>query len=928
MKITHSPILLCLLIVPSLYGQHTLKKSWIYLLTDSLISQRDTAQARRFLEATQRELGAAQQTDQLAFLWLLAAKAYYCTSQRNYPKAIESYKMVCDMYPAIAPHDTLGRIQILFDYSQSLQNNSQAQRAFPVVEQALAISTAYRGERNEWTVKAYRTLSALYYRQNNVPLAIEYCLKAHRLWQKADYESGSILYHLGMYYSELSDYETARTYYQHALEIFNKIQHARGMGQCLNDLGGISAYLNNTETAIKYQMDALKVYKKQEDVFHYHLRYTYKMIARTYLNAFKKYPDSIHLAVSYLQKAQTINEVDVEDALSIFLIYHRAYTLIGDHTHALAYVDSIYKGIKLLEAKEGEHLLNKQSLQWSTLLAHATSLGHLARQQKNLNFLVEAVLLVERAEKTLDSIMQFYAADKEGIYEDILQHAQQAIAIYNDLYAWTHDVTWLYKAFEWSEKSKALLLYQELEANKDRRQQVVPSKLVEKERTLQQRLYVLQKHLVDSKETMNSANNADGVREEIFQLVLQQATVKQEIIALYPQYFRDTLSLPDTRFTTIQRTLSSEQGILEYFTTDTSITAFLLRSDTLLMQQIRQSTLIGEQIRQLQQAISHDIVYAEKADEVVNQYKQTAYSLYKSLVQPFENALPKRLTIVPHGMLALLPFEALLTKLPEAQNNYRFHQYDYWGDQCALSYAPSATILQQITKYTNTSDPSLKPMLAMAPFYDGTTTWRDSLRQLQRYEITPLPYSGEEVYRITDIWQGEVLTENLATKEAFKTRTSQYKILHLATHAKSNAQATKYAYLSFAPTAGMPNSERLYAFELGNIPLQAEMVTLSACETGIGKLLNGEGVVSLARSFMMSGAKSVVQTHWLINDASTCRLMVLFYTNLKRGLPKDVALQQAKKHYRQNTKGPASYPYHWAGFVLSGDTKPLISEKK
>jgi hypothetical protein len=100
---------------------------------------------------------------------------------------------------------------------------------------------------------------------------------------------------------------------------------------------------------------------------------------------------------------------------------------------------------------------------------------------------------------------------------------------------------------------------------------------------------------------------------------------------------------------------------------------------------------------------------------------------------------------------------------------------------------------------------------------------------------------------------------------------------------------------------------------------------LSACNTGTGKLERGEGIISLARGFFYSGIPSVVMTLWEIEDHSSADLITLFYENLKKGMTKDVAMQQAKLDYLQGSDQLHSHPYFWAGFVVIGKTEPLPS---
>ncbi len=159
-----------------------------------------------------------------------------------------------------------------------------------------------------------------------------------------------------------------------------------------------------------------------------------------------------------------------------------------------------------------------------------------------------------------------------------------------------------------------------------------------------------------------------------------------------------------------------------------------------------------------------------------------------------------------------------------------------------------------------------------------------------------------------------------ATEDQFVKEAGQYRVLHLATHGKANDREGDYSFLAFTEQKDSLENELLYVRDIYNLALNAELVTLSACETGIGKLQKGEGIISLARAFAYAGAGSIVTSLWSVNDEQTKDLMLLFYRELQRGKPKNEALQSAK---RQLAAQPGSHPFYWAGFVAIGDMRPL-----
>jgi len=133
-----------------------------------------------------------------------------------------------------------------------------------------------------------------------------------------------------------------------------------------------------------------------------------------------------------------------------------------------------------------------------------------------------------------------------------------------------------------------------------------------------------------------------------------------------------------------------------------------------------------------------------------------------------------------------------------------------------------------------------------------------------------------------------------------------------------------YSKLVFSQPGDSLNDGLLNAHEIYNMKLNARMVVLSACNSGDGKFLKGEGVMSLARGFFYSGCPSLVMTLWTVEDLSGSTLMSSFYKFLSQSFPKDVALQQAKLDYLESADPLKSHPYFWSGYVAIGDTQTLI----
>jgi CHAT domain-containing protein len=152
---------------------------------------------------------------------------------------------------------------------------------------------------------------------------------------------------------------------------------------------------------------------------------------------------------------------------------------------------------------------------------------------------------------------------------------------------------------------------------------------------------------------------------------------------------------------------------------------------------------------------------------------------------------------------------------------------------------------------------------------------------------------------------------------------SDYNILHLAMHTRMNDDDPMMSNLVFSQSNDTLNDGRLYAYEIYNLQLNAQMAVLSSCASGFGNMLKGEGMMSLARGFIYAGCPSIIMTLWQVSDNSSADLMTSFYKYLKKGKSKQEALRLAKIKYLNRSDDLKANPYFWSGFVCIGDGSPI-----
>ena len=422
-----------------------------------------------------------------------------------------------------------------------------------------------------------------------------------------------------------------------------------------------------------------------------------------------------------------------------------------------------------------------------------------------------------------------------------------------------------------------------------------------------------------------NAENDSLIRDydtKLFDLKNKREHLQKRFKEEFPNYYNLKYNHSTTKVETLQKGLKDEEALVQFFVGDSSIFSFVITKNDYKVTQIKKDFPLKEWVNNLRSGIQDYWVKQGQSDEVFREknemYLSAAFKLHKKLIAPIAEWLPEKLIIIPDGALYFVPFDALISQETTPNNNFK--EIPYLIKKHQISYNYSATLFDRASQKKASN--AKKDMLALAPSFVTDTSVHYTTTRSIREGLLPLKHNVDEAKILNDIYGAEVLQGTAASKSAFLNQASNYKVIHLATHAKSNDKLGDYSFIAFGHTSdSIPEPEKLYVRELYNLNLDAEMVVLSACETGLGKLQKGEGVISLGSAFTYAGARSTVTSLWNVNDAQTIKLMKLFYENLNQNMPKDEALRQAKLTYLSNESLTA--PFFWAGFVPSGDMRPL-----
>ena len=295
--------------------------------------------------------------------------------------------------------------------------------------------------------------------------------------------------------------------------------------------------------------------------------------------------------------------------------------------------------------------------------------------------------------------------------------------------------------------------------------------------------------------------------------------------------------------------------------------------------------------------------------KVFTDYTGALSFMYESLIKPVENLIKgKRIIIIPDEEIAWLPFDAFLKKLPQpGQTDYE--SLHYLINDYTFSRAYSSSLIFG-SKWRLKKGEEL---LAFSPDYGNNAPVGTTINKLTGAE--------DEIGSLFRFFGGRKFTGGQATETNFRESLKKTAIFHLAMHSVSDSVNSKYSYLLFDTRNDTEGDGKLYNYEISLARIASPMVVLSACNSGTGTLYHGEGLMSLARGFMLAGASSVIRTSWEVNDESSASIITRFYRYLSKGYTKDKAMRLAKTEYIKNTPPEYSNPYYWAAYEVLGDTQ-------
>lgn len=719
---------------------------------------------------------------------------------------------------------------------------------------------------------------------------------------------------LGLIEDGKGNYEKAMKYYEDVLGGFgNNMIDTLSAATTYQNLAIAQNMLGRYDQAIASAKSALQLFQSKLGSHNTVVAGIYNNLAIYYqkVGLRNEAIESYNLALSYFESDNAYNGM-----LRVYLGLSDLAVEAGDYQQAIDYAD--------LALTSADQKFGSEILRFCAIVAKVDGYYLLYQREKGLSYLEQSLDLVKTGDSYLRQAEQFIVNEEDKVQFATWKSLLTIIGVKASyaMYQESMDKTYLEEALFYAEKSKSNVLLQSIKQSNVRSYAGVDQQLVEREREIRTNIEGLEQQVfkltgkADQQERRNALSSRLFSQKQAYQLVLEELLVN-------PKYRRLNNTLEITTLAQIQNRLQDHEAVIEYAPGDSTLYTFVItKSDIEVF-----ANDYGDKFDGLVTALRNAIVF--KSDGA---FEFVSRQLYELSLRDVENYFKEqslqisKLTIVPEGPFNYFPFESL-----KRGGRYLIEDYD-------INYSYSMTlsgVLEDRVKQDNGH------LLSFAPVFDDKEISRLTPGALDVFEasrtisteevrgfsvngeyITPLPGTKEEVEALSLMAnrngkQVETYVFEQAKEEVIKSGVlKDYQYIHFATHGFVNEANPAFSGVFMSQKYDSDEDCVLFASEIYNLTINADLVTLSACETGLGRFAHGEGIVGLSRAFMYAGAKSLVVSQWQVNDASTAKLMVDFYEAVLSGKDKSSALRQAKLNLISTEE--FKQPYYWAPFVLIG----------
>jgi CHAT domain-containing protein/Tfp pilus assembly protein PilF len=856
--------------------------------------------------------------------------------------------------------DAIG-IYLLYKEGKDFRDLNNYQKSKESFEKAIFISRKSGSKEHE--VKCLRQLSLTYEDENNLKEFLHLNQVALKIALSVNLknENGRCLINIGNYYRKMANYSEALNYYDKALNITRNLKSMKDESICLNNIGIVYQDLGDYERALKYLKYALEIDQYLKDSIN--ISMDLNNIGTTFRakGIVSGCQEDLYKSLFYFNKCLklSMNSMFMKDRKKIFKIIEvqalnnigtvlndlknlngaQEYLLLG-YKKALEIRDFEVIGMSLVNLgfvylSQGNYKESIKSFKNAIKLAKEMSNSQIlweayfgigqCYEKKNIYYLSvkfykKAIDIIDliRSQILLDSYKVGFARNKLKVYESIINLLYK-LSIENPSIEIEKEI------FHIAERAKARAFLDNLAHSKINVRKNLDPKLKNSKNEISDRISLIRQQL------FNSVLSERRRKELLFELQREEYKYMSLIskAKLDEPEISNLVSLEPCKVEHIQGQLLNENtALIEYFLGENQSIMFLITKNEFCVFSLPSRIEIENSLRAFLKTLS---------DPPNGKFKGVfaAKRIYNDLIFPAEKRIEgsiSNLIIIPDGILYYLPFEALMKNINDqpSENYYLIKEY-------GISYAPSSSILLFLSRIHHERN-RVKGLLAFgSPHYSSTSLIKRNkqniyvnvLKELllnMGFIISPLPYSKREILVISKYFPREkrdlFLKKNAKEEVIKKIPLINFKVIHFACHALLDEEFPFRSALILSLDGDRKEDGFLQVREIYNLKLNADLVILSACQTGKGKLERREGILGFPRIFFYIGAKSVVLSLWKINDKSTSIFMNYFYYYLSQGNEKAHALRLAKLKMMESK---FCHPFYWATFVLNGDFNSHVS---
>ncbi|MBN1349707.1 CHAT domain-containing protein [candidate division KSB1 bacterium] len=830
-------------------------------------------------------------------------------------------------------------------------NQSDFDQALEFFIKSLDIKIRMLGEDHQQVGYAYNNIGIIYRNKGDYDNALVYYKKSLALKIKflgeRDQSVANTYSNIGLVYRFKGDNPSALTYSNKALAIYLELtgENHPYVAGIYHNIAVIHSNLGHADAALEDYQKSIDIKIKLLGENHPELATSYNGLGSHYYSI-GKYQPALDCFTKALEiKRQYVPEKN-PDIAYIYYNFGKVYKELGQLDRALAYVQksiisliSAFDDTVISANPELDEVLSENflmlALNFKAELLH-TRFASVTKDLADLNL---SLATCQLASSLIDKLRSSYQAELSKLFlgEEATGIFENAIETAFELYEKTGENSYKETAFMFAEKSKSAVLLESLQESKARQFAGIDDSLLEVEKTLKIDLVdtdtQIQKEL--QKQAKGDSLRIRQLQDQRFELITAYQTLMQEIENRYPEYYALKYQTQSAPASDLQSRLDDDSGMLEFFMGDSAIYVFVISKSQFDFIKLSKDTTFARTIDLLVESL-------KKLDGA--KYIRSSFEIYTRLIHPLERQLApiKKLIIIPHGILYKIPFEALLTKNPASAERNHFTKYPYLIRRFEVSYHYSATLYAYSLQKSRAGSVFAQTEFAgFSPVFSSETkngtilaSTRSALASGDSSEVyraitldgkrfNELTYSEEEVKQIVRLFQKKKKAaagyfHKDASEGTFKATVGSCNIVHIATHGIVNEEKPQLSGIIFSQPSDFDFVEDgiLYSGECYNLELNASLVVLSSCESGLGKLVRGEGLMALTRGFLYSGAANIVVSLWKVSDNHTSQLMVEFYKKLLAPESYSRALRDAK--LQMIKKPDTAFPKSWSSFVLIG----------